>query len=254
VTEIPEHLLARSRERRAALSGTEVATGEPTTAADSAASETPRAASPVPAEPQTAPRGGSGGGIEGPPRVTDEPMPEMARRPGPTHVKIPLWIMPVLAALPLWGILYLGAFGNRAKASANDPVVLGAAVYTANCATCHGATGGGGVGPQLSGGEVLKQWPRLADHIAWVHTGGAPHIGQTIGGVVVTTANEMPAFGSQNGGNLTDPQIAEVVCYERVTFGGSKEDANNCPVAGGTGTSGATGASGGSGASGSSGA
>jgi mono/diheme cytochrome c family protein len=249
VTEIPEHLLARSRERRAALTGTEAGAGEATSQASAAAAETPKAASPVPATPQTVV--GGGGGVEGPPRVADAPVPEMAPRLRPTRVKAPMWIIPVLAALPLWAILYLGAFGNRVKASANDPVTLGGALYVANCATCHGANGEGGVGPQLNGGEVLKQWPKLADHISWVHTGGSAHIGQTIGGVVVTTGNAMPAFGQTNGGNLTDAQIADVVCYERVTFGGAKEVAANCPVgASSAGTASAAGATGTSGTSG----
>jgi mono/diheme cytochrome c family protein len=249
VTEIPEHLLARSRERRAALSGTETTGGEATAEAAAVTAETPKASAPVPATPQTVAGGGGSRGVDGPPRIADAPLPEMAPRPGPTRVKMPIWIIPVVAALPLWAILYIGAFGPRVKASANDPVVLGAALYVNNCATCHGSNGEGGVGPQLNGGEVLKVWPNLADHLKWVHTGGAPYIGGTIGATHITVPanNVMPAFA----GSLTDEQIADVVCYERVTFGGGPETSANCPVGGSSssaaGSSGATGTSGASG-------
>jgi len=223
VTEIPEHLLRRSKERRAALSGEGSATEE----AAAVTAETPRAAAPVRASapaPETA-----AGGATPPARprtVAAGPEAAPAPRPGPTRVKTPLWAMGMLLLLPLWAVVYMGAFGSRAKAATNSPVVVGAGYYNANCAACHGANGEGGVGPQLNNGAVLKQWPKLVDHLAWVHTGGSTHIGQTIGGVVVTAANAMPAFA----GTLTDAQIADVVCYERVTFGGGPADSTDCPA------------------------
>jgi mono/diheme cytochrome c family protein len=229
VTEIPEHLLRRSRERRAALGGEEQGTATEEAAAVTA--EAPKAASPVLAEsatPETQAGGGAGrspaGGRAGAVEVPQPP------RLAPTRVKTPLWIMPVLIALPLWGIVYLGAFGNRTKAAANDPVTLGGVVFTANCAVCHGSNGEGGVGPQLNGGEVLREWPKLADHISWVHTGGAPFVGKTIGALHIPVPGNsvMPAFA----GVLTDQQIADVVCYERVAFGGGPETPANCPATG----------------------
>ena len=58
----------------------------------------------------------------------------------------------------------------------------GTRVHSATAPTCHGANGEGGVGPQLNGGAGAQAtWPKLADHIAWVHTGWAPYIGKTIG-------------------------------------------------------------------------
>lgn len=235
MTEIPEHLLRRSRERRAALGGGGAEDSTATEQAAAVTTETPKAAAPVPAAaatPETQAGGGAGAAGRGRPPVV-EPEAE-APRLGPTRVKTPLWIMPVLVLLPLWGVLYLGAFGNRTKAAANDPVVVGQAIFAANCAACHGTNGEGGVGPQLSSGEVLKVWPKLQDHINWVHTGGAPYVGKTIGAtnIPVPANNVMPAFGQANGGNLTDLQIAAVVCYERVTFGGGPEDATNCPATG----------------------
>jgi mono/diheme cytochrome c family protein len=71
----------------------------------------------------------------------------------------------------------------------------GAALFSANCARCHGADGGGGIGPQLSGGKVVKDFPNVADQISFVTHGQ--------GG--------MPAFG----GTLSAKQIREVVNYTR---------------------------------------
>jgi len=235
VTEIPEHLLRRSKERRAALGGEADAPAEAstTTAAPGATEEaqaavtgTPRAAAPVraTAPPQTQAGGASPPGRPAIPEAPAAPEP----RYRPTRTKTPGWAIVLLLLLPLWAIVYLGAFGSRAKAAANTPTAVGGTLYNSSgCAGCHGAQGQGGVGPQLSGGAVLKQWPRLQDHINWVKTGGATHIGETIGGVVVTAANAMPAFG----GTLTPAQIADVVCYERVAFGGAAADVNNCPAA-----------------------
>ena len=230
MTEIPEHLLRRSKERRAALSGEG---GEQAATAEAAevTAESPRATAPVVAStapPVQAGGGGAVGPTAGAPAAILEPE---APRLGPTRTKIPVWVMPLLAALPLWGIIYLGAFGPRQKASASDPVVLGGQVFAANCSSCHGANGEGGVGPKLSGGEVIKTWPKVADHVAWVHTGGTPFVGKTYGATnhPVPANNVMPAFG----GTLTDTQIAQVVCYERVSMGNETESAANCPGFGG---------------------
>ena len=229
MTEIPEHLLRRSRERRAALGGDggEQATAE----AAAVTAEAPGAASPVLASSAPATQAGGAGAVR-PTVASPEPDVEPeAPRLGPTRTKIPVWVMPLLAALPLWGIIYLGAFGPRQKASASDPVVLGGQVFAANCSSCHGANGEGGVGPKLAGGEVVKTWPKVADHVSWVRTGGTPFIGKTYGATnhQVPANNVMPAFG----GTLSDTQIAQVVCYERVSMGNEPEAAANCPGFGG---------------------
>jgi mono/diheme cytochrome c family protein len=228
VTEIPEHLLRRSKERRAALSGEE---GAATAEAAAAVTETPAGSMPVPADapsPEAAPGGGGAGAPStGRPAVAE---PEPAPRIGPTLTRIPIWIMPVLVGLPLWGLIYIGAFGAR-NVNNKDPVIVGGSIFAANCSSCHGANGEGGVGPKLNGGEVVQEWPKLADHITWVHTGGAPFVGGTIGAlhIPVPANNVMPPFGTDHGGILSDLQIQQVVCYERVTFGNEKETAVNCP-------------------------
>jgi mono/diheme cytochrome c family protein len=77
-------------------------------------------------------------------------------------------------------------------AAASDP---GAAIYAASCAGCHGADGGGGLGPQLSDGNVVTAFPDAADEVTFVTDG----------------EGSMPAFGSR----LSPDQIQQVVDYTR---------------------------------------
>jgi mono/diheme cytochrome c family protein len=143
------------------------------------------------------------------------PLPEYVTDPGPKS-GIPFWMMPILLILPLWGIAYMGAFGNKASTNLT-PAQIGAQVFTANCASCHGGRGEGGVGPKLAGGEAKLTFPNEADHIDWVHTGSASKKGQPYGdparpgGQHVASSGGMPAFAGQ----LSDAQISAVVAYER---------------------------------------
>ena len=41
--------------------------------------------------------------------------------------------------------------------------------------SCHGSTGGGGVGRQFGNGEVLKTFPKFEDQASLVYTGSAPY-------------------------------------------------------------------------------
>lgn len=75
------------------------------------------------------------------------------------------------------------------------PVTTGAALFATNCARCHGSDGGGGIGPQLSGGKVVAAFPNVADEVTFVTRG----------------KDGMPAFGGQ----LTAAQIDQVVDYTR---------------------------------------
>ncbi|MGH9177751.1 MAG: c-type cytochrome, partial [Acidimicrobiales bacterium] len=152
------------------------------------------------------------------PAVVEEPRapvpvyltPEAARR------RIPAWVMPVLAVLPFWGILYVGAFGDRSHEEALTGPALGAQVYRAQgCSSCHGGGGEGGVGPALAGGESVLTFPDEADHVSWVRTGSASFRGQPYGspdrpGGQRTATGGMPGFA-----NLSDEEIEAVVLYER---------------------------------------
>jgi mono/diheme cytochrome c family protein len=75
------------------------------------------------------------------------------------------------------------------------PATPGARLYAANCASCHGADGGGGTGPQLAGGVAAKRFPNVDDQVTFVTDG----------------SGAMPSFG----GELSPAEIREVVEYTR---------------------------------------
>jgi mono/diheme cytochrome c family protein len=206
VTEVPEHLLARSRERRAALGlGGGDEGGAPAAApAEGGAAPAEASSAPVPAAAAAAPV------------IFEEPPPP----PPPAYVaeiertRVPMWVMPVLLALPFWGILYFGAFGTRHTEAAAAPD--GAALYKANCSSCHGGAGEGGVGPALENGDAKITFPDEADHLSWVKTGSGPFAGKVYGdpdreGGPRMAKGIMPAFA----GTLSDAEIQAVVAYER---------------------------------------
>ncbi len=211
VTEIPDHLLRRSRERRAAL-GQGDGEGGPGEASSLPATTGPTSAPAAAAAPAAAP-------VQAAPRVAAvaEPRPEAPPIP-PGKAKIPLFALPVILVLPLFAFFYAHGFQTPPKEVPTDPLVLGAEVYrTAGCSGCHGANGEGGVGPVLHQGEAVKTFPTVADHIAWVKTGSAPFQGQKYGdpnrpgGQHGPATGAMPAFAGQ----LSDAQVAAVVQYER---------------------------------------
>jgi mono/diheme cytochrome c family protein len=53
----------------------------------------------------------------------------------------------------------------------------GAAVYAASCAGCHGSDGGGGIGPQLSGGKAVAKFPNADDQVVFVTNTHLPFLG-----------------------------------------------------------------------------
>jgi mono/diheme cytochrome c family protein len=227
MTEVPEYLLQRSRERRAAL-GLAPAEGDAGPAAEGEAPAAPPAAaegagagtSPPAAAPagsvavaeRAAPPAAATGGIE--PAALTAYLETEAR----TRTGVPVWMIPVLALLPIWAFAYLGALSPPSKgAAALTPLQLGSQVFAKNCSPCHGATGGGGVGPKLAGGEAKLTFPTEADHIAWVETGSAAKKGQKYGDPNRPGGQHGPATGGMPPfkGTLTDAQIKAVVTFER---------------------------------------
>ena len=246
MTEVPEHLLRRSRERRAALGlgggeGGEGGEGAPPSAAPPSASPpsaAPPSTPPPSAEPGESPEAPSAGaavevGVEvgaeleatptpaTPPGAVASPAGAAIAAPAAAGTGVPRWMMPVLVMLPLWAVLYVTALAPHTKAAASlTPVELGNQVFhgTGGCSGCHGANGEGGTGPKLAGGEVLKTFPNVADHVAWVQTGsltkakGTPYGDpKRPGGQHVVQSSDMPGFQ----GTLSDQQIQAVVTYER---------------------------------------
>ena len=210
MTEIPEHLLARSRERRAALGlggsdqgGTDAAgPSQPTQGAAAA----PAAKAPAPKAPAAPPTPAA----PPPPPPTPPPYVTAAQ----SRPNIPRWAVPVLAMLPIWAIVYAGVLDVPEDAITDPVLAQGEQIY-GTCAGCHGSSGQGGTGPPLSGGEVLLTFPDPQDHIAWV-TEGSPGGGTPYGspdrpGGQQISQGGMPAFGEQ----LSEEEIIAVVRYER---------------------------------------
>ena len=194
MTEIPEHLLKRSKERRAAIGGEDAPAAEAAPAADTAPAAAEAAAPAVPA-PQAA-------AVEAAPPPPAPVRPEVAA--AQRRRKIPFWAMPVLAGLPLWAYVYQATL-EPPPAGEDDPIVLGQAIY-GTCAACHGATGGGvGNFPALTG--VLETWPDYRDHMMWVRLGSAGWPADTYGANGTTKNGGMPAF------DMTDAELAQVVLY-----------------------------------------
>ena len=226
MTEIPEHLLKRSRERRSAIGqGGDAAADAPSDA--DAASNVPATTTPA-AAPAAAPA------ASGPPARTPAPAPAAPPPPKPDPVyvqaakrrrKIPFWAMATLSLMPVWGFMYVRAVTEPPEV-VEGQVGIGTEIYS-SCASCHGAAGGGGVGYPFSGGSVLQTFPHIEDQIRYVYYGtegynaegveiygnpereGGPHV---TGGLGV-----MPAFGGQ----LTQYEIVAVICHERYTLGGA---------------------------------
>jgi mono/diheme cytochrome c family protein len=220
VTEVPEHLLKRSRDRRAALGlggGDAPAGGEAPGADVEAAAAAPAATA------AAAPAAAAPAEVEAAPPAPPPPYVQAALR----RKKIPFWAMPIVGILPIWLILYAGSLSPAATGGPTQ-LTLGAEVYAGKCASCHGAGGGGGVGRPLSGGEVLKTFPNIADQIAFVAHGsdgvgvGTPYGdparegGQHVAGSY--NGNKMPAFLE----SLTPEELLAVVRHERETLSGEE--------------------------------
>lgn len=139
--------------------------------------------------------------------------------------RIPVWAMPVLAFLPLWGWIYVQTLEPPPS---TEPTVLeqGGEIYASNCAGCHGGGGGGGAGRPLSDGAVVATFPNILDQVSFVATGSQPFDGEPYGDpnraggahIAGETGAYMPAFGEA----LTDEEIVAVVRYEREVLAGEE--------------------------------
>lgn len=232
MTEIPEHLLKRSRERRSQLTGKPAEGAEP--AAESTAAEPASTVPATTAAEPAVPNTGPGSRVAGPaPPAAPAPKPDSpvvaaAKR----RTKIPFWAMAGLSLMPLWGFMYVRALTEPPEV-AEDPLTIGAEVYAGVCSSCHQADGAGaGEGArQLSEGEVLLTFPNIEDQIRFVYWGtqNYQNEGVTIygdpnrdGGPHETNSRGiMPPQGEMAGGERTDVEILSVVCDERYTISGA---------------------------------
>ena len=220
-------------------------------AAPPSAPSGPVTRSPIPAEVTAAEAAGL-------PEVITVPTAGIRER---TNLAIPRWLAAVMLIIPAFALFALGGSatgecgedtelatnvitgqvvncdgteftGSGAGGGGGDFVAMGEDVYlnVASCDGCHGAQGQGGVGPSFSG--VLTTFGSCADHIEWVTLGssGFQEAGEsTYGDTGKPIAGGMPSFG----GTLTEEQLASVVAFERVRFGGADpaETLTDCGLA-----------------------
>lgn len=222
MTEIPEHLLKRSRERRSAIGqgGDAPAEGAATPAAPASSAPATTTPAAAPAATGPTPRTSAPEPPAAPPVKPDPPYVAAAKR----RKKIPFWAMATLSLMPVWGFIYVRALTDGPEV-VEGPIGVGAEVYS-NCASCHGADGGGGVGYAFTDGDAVETFPHIADQVRWVYYGTEGYNAANVpiygnpdreGGPHETGAlGVMPAFGGQ----LTGAEIVAVVCHERYTLGG----------------------------------
>ncbi len=75
------------------------------------------------------------------------------------------------------------------------PPIDAGAIFADRCSSCHGSTGGGGVGPQLSAGQAAAAFPDIEDQVTVVSDG----------------RGRMPSFGNR----ITDEELRAVVRFTR---------------------------------------
>ena len=223
MTEVPEHLLKRSRDRRAALG-----LGGGGDSGGGAASES----APSGGESESTEVEAAGATAAARPAAVEPLEPATPPKPAPSYVraalnrkKIPFWVMPVLAFLPIWAVIYVNTL-SKPYSNVPTQIAEGALVFSNNCSACHGSQGEGGVGRQLNDGEVLKTFPNIADQLEFVWIGdqgigigngyGNPNRpgGQHKAGSFGTA--QMPAWN----GTLTQSDLLAVVRHERETLSG----------------------------------
>ncbi len=202
MTEIPEHLLKRSKAAKAKATGT-----------PDEATEAPTESATAPAAPAT-------------------PTPVVEELPAPiapyvaaarARKKIPWWAASGLLLLPIWAISYVGTL-ERPPQETTGLLAEGLHVYESRCASCHGATGAGGSGHALANGEVLATFPNAAAHIEWVAKGSDGFgLGNPYGAADQARIVEggMPGWADV----LTTEELIGVVLHERARLSGSKDDA-----------------------------
>ncbi len=229
---------------------------EPASAPAPAATVTPPAGpadSPAPAEPATAqptaPVAASAP-VMADDIAADRPVDSYLTWRDRARTSTPRWLAIAFVIIPLFGLAHIaggsggcqsGGFelapdrvtgavencdgspfeGRGTVGGASAQLSVGEQLFT-TCAACHGANGGGGVGPALA--TLLNDFPSCPDQIEWVTLGsrGFTAAGKTTYSALGKPINGgMPAFGA----SLTAEQIASVVSYERIRFGGGEQDA-----------------------------
>ncbi len=212
MTEIPEHLLARSKARRSAIGGgggDDAPAAAPAAAAESAPAATPAAAAPAAASPAAAPA----------PKAPEPVAPWV--QAAKSRQKIPFWAIPVLVGLLLWAPVYMLTLDPPTPKELG-PLDSGAQVFSGKgCSGCHGGTGeGSGANPALVGDEgVAEVFTKPASQVAWVALGSAGF--QAAGLDKYGDADITKPIGGGMPGwadSLSADELMDVVLHERTTL------------------------------------
>jgi hypothetical protein len=221
---------------------------------------------PAPAEPATVPAAAAGPVTRAPvpaevtaaeaaslPEVITVPTAGIRER---TNLTIPRWMAAVMLIIPAFALFALGGSatgecgdstelntdvitgevvncdgteftGSGVGGGGTDFIAMGEDLYggAPACDGCHGANGEGGVG-------LVTTFGSCADHIEWVTLGSTGFQAEgrsTYGDTNQAVDGGMPAFGD----SLSAEQIASVVAFERVRFGGAnpEETLTDCGLA-----------------------
>lgn len=228
MTEVPEHLLARSKAAKAKAAGGDAGGSEPPATPGEAPGTGVAASAVEPAGGAVAPAAAA------PAPVEVKPVPPYVAA-AQRRKRIPAFAIPALAALPVWALVYAGAL--TVGGSEDPELELGAQVYSSACAGCHGSNGEGGTGRALD--EVLLTFPEFEDHVAWV-VNGSPEAGTPYGspdrpgGQRISQSGgfaAMPGFGDE----LDEEEIRAVTRYEREVLGGGEPEPSAGDSADGSG-------------------
>ena len=192
---------------------------------------------PAPAAP-AAPAAQAASAEEAEPDAEEGDDAESAEEPEPLFAGFPRWLAASFIIIPMIALLYAGLAPNGPDCGTSGQLAinpltgeaeacdggaspffsLGEVIYEAQCVACHGANGGGGVGPAFAGGAIIQTFAACADHVEWVAIGTNDWPFATYG----DTAKPAGGGGVMPGyqGSLTATEIAAVSLYERVAFGG----------------------------------
>ncbi len=211
MAEIPEHLLARSKARRSALSGGGDGETSPSSGAPAVAASVPSGASTTPAVATASMA-----------KATKIVAPVPASAPKAPVIKglafAKSFRVLLMVGVPMWAFFYSGVF-NVPVSTQETPEQIGATIFSAQCAACHGANGGGseaglGIGRPLWKGQAELTFLKAEQQIAFVRHGscekGVPYGNPKREGGEHKALVGMPAFP-----DLTAEQILYVIEYER---------------------------------------
>jgi len=135
-------------------------------------------------------------------------------RPEPPPFE-PDWLDRSLDRYLTWGLVFMVALiagfivyrvrepdlrANAREEQVTTYTAIGADLFAANCASCHGEDATGGSAPTLNAEEFLKSTSDEQIHLL------------VAGGV---SGTDMSAWGLDFGGTLTDEQVSQVVTYLR---------------------------------------